>query len=103
MGFFSDLWDFIKNAAKKIYKFFSKVFTTVFKGIKFVVECVVNVVTTIKNSWVGTILQALSFIFELLDFFKSKGADVDADEYKREILDMDIRDYGRHRFDIILN
>ena len=52
---------------------------------------------------VSITFQALSFIFELLDFFESKGVDIDANKYKRELLDMDIRDYGRHRFDIILH
>ena len=77
-------WNYIKRTNKSIYKFFSKVFTAVFKGIKFVVECEVNIVTTIKNKLVSIILKTLSFIFELLEFFESKGADIDANKYKRE-------------------
>ena len=51
---------------------------------------------------VSITFQALSFIFELLDFFESKGVDIDANKYKRELLNMDIRDYGRHKYYIVL-
>ena len=30
------------------YKFFSKIFAAIFKTIKFIVDCVVNIVTTVK-------------------------------------------------------
>ena len=70
MGFFSDLWSFIKKCGRTIYSFFKKIFTVVFKGVKFVVECIVSVITKIKNSWVGKLIDGLSFIFDLIDFLK---------------------------------
>ena len=103
MGFFSDLWEIIKNFLKKIYNFFSKIFSVVFKGIKFIVECIVKVVVTLKNSWVGKIFQGISFIFELIDFLQSKGADIDADGYKQELLDMNLNDYGVHQYNIVIS
>ena len=102
MGFFSDLWDFIKSCARSIYNFFSKVFSIIFKGVRFIVECVIQKLVTIKNSWIGMLFEGVSFIFDLLDFFKSKGADVDVDGYKRELLDMNLKEYGMHRYDIIM-
>ena len=39
------------------------------------------------------LFEGVSFIFDLLDFFKSKGADVDVDGYKRELLDMNLKEY----------
>ena len=100
MGFFSDLWEFIKKAAKKIYEFLKKVFSLVFKGIKFIVECIASYVITLKNSWVGKIVDGLSFLFELIDFLDDKGANIYSDRYKRELLDMDINRHGRHTYEI---
>lgn len=100
MGFFSDLWDFIKSALKKVVTFLKKVFTMVYKGIKFVVQCIVSMSVLLKNSWFGRIIDGISFIFDLLDFLKSQGADVDTDNYKRELLDMDLDNYGRHTYEI---
>ena len=103
MGFFSDLWETIKNFWKKVYNFFSKIFTVVFQGIKFIVECIIQTVVTLKNSWVGKLFQGISFIFELIDFLESKGADIDADGYKQELLDMNLNDYGVHQYNIVLS
>jgi len=101
MGFFSDLWEFIKKAAKKIYEFLKKVFSLVFNGIKFIVECIATALKILlKNSWVGKIVDALKFLFELIDFLDSKGANIDSDRYKRELLDMDINRHGRHTYQI---
>ena len=103
MGFFSDLWETIKNFWKKVCNFFSKIFTVVFQGIKFIVECIIQTVVTLKNSWVGKLFQGISFIFELIDFLQSKGADIDADGYKQELLDMNLNDYGVHQYNIVLS
>jgi hypothetical protein len=103
MGFFSDLWETIKNFWKKVYNFFSKIFTVVFQGIKFIVECIIQTVVTLQNSWVGKLFQGISFIFELIDFLQSKGADIDADGYKQELLDMNLNDYGVHQYNIVLS
>ncbi len=100
MGFFSELWDFIKNALKKVYQFLKKLFTFIFKGIKFIVECIVTKLVFLKNTWVGKIIEGLSFLFELLDFLESKGADIDSQRYKDELLDMDLDHYGRHTYEI---
>lgn len=100
MGFFSELWDFIKNALKKVYQFLKKLFTFIFKGIKFLVECIVTKLVFLKNTWVGKIIEGLSFLFELLDFLESKGADIDSQKYKDELLDMDLDHYGRHTYEI---
>ena len=51
---------------------------------------------------VSITFHALSFIFGLVDFFESKGAVIDVNKYKRELLDMDIRGYGSHRYYIVL-
>lgn len=102
MGFLSDLWDCIKSVARSIYNFFSKVFSVLYNGIKFIVECIIQKLVTIKNSWIGQLFEGVSFIFELLDFLEDKGADIDTDEYKRELLDMDLKEYGAHRYDIIM-
>jgi len=103
MGFFADLWEIIKNFWKKVYNFFSKIFSVVYRGIKFIVECIIQTVITLKNSWVGKLFQGISFIFELIDFLQSKGADIDADGYKRELLDMKLNDYGAHQYNIVLS
>jgi Fe2+ transport system protein B len=103
MGFFSDLWETIKNFWKKVYNFFSKIFSVVFQGIKFIVECIIQTVVTLQNSWVGKLFQGISFIFELIDFLQSKGADIDADGYKQELLDMNLNDYGVHQYNIVLS
>ena len=103
MGFFSDLWSFIKKCGRTIYSFFKKIFTVVFKGVKFVVECIISVLTTLKNSWFGKLIDGLSFIFDLLDFLERKGADVDSDRYKRELSDMNLNSYGNHRVDIVIS
>lgn len=100
MGFFSDLWDFIKNALKKVIEFIKKVFTLIYKGVKFVVECIVSTLILLKNTWVGKIIEGLSFIFDLLDFLETKGADIDTQQYKDELLDMNLDNYGRHTYDI---
>ncbi len=100
MGFFSELWDFIKYALKKVVDFIKKVFSLIYKGIKFVVQCIVSKFILLKNTWVGKIVEGLSFIFDLLDFLESKGADVDAQKYKDELLDMNIQQYGRHTYDV---
>ena len=100
MGFFSELWDFIKNALKKVYQFLKKVFSLIFQGVKFIVECLAAVSVLLKNTWYGKIIDGLSFIFDLLEFLENKGADVNADEYKRELLDMDLDNYGRHTYEV---
>lgn len=103
MGFFSDLWDFIKWAGKKLTEIISKIFYTIYDGVKYTVECIVKYFTLIKNSWVGTIAEALSFIFDLLDFLESKGADVNVRGYKSRLRDMDLDRYGEHNCDIKIN
>ncbi len=100
MGFFSDLWDFIKYALKKVIEFIKKVFTLIYKGVKFVVECIVSKLILLKNTWVGKIIEGLSFIFDLLDFLDKKGADIDTQKYKDELLDMNLDNYGTHTYDI---
>ncbi len=100
MGFFSDLWDFVKNALKKVYQFLRKIFSLVFNGIKFIVECIASVVIQLKNSWVGRIIDALSFLFEVIDFLDNKGANIDSQKYKEELLDMDINRYGNYTYEI---
>jgi hypothetical protein len=103
MGVFAEIWAFIKKCAGKIYNFFKKIFSVVFNGIKFVVECIISVLTTLKNSWFGKLIDGLSFIFDLLDFLERKGADVDSDRYKRELSDMNLNSYGNHRVDIVIS
>lgn len=100
MGFFSELWEFIKYATKQIYKFLKKLFNIVYMGIKFIVECIVAKIILLKNTWVGKIVEGLSFIFKLLDFLESKGADIDTRNYKDELLDMNLEHYGKHTYDI---
>jgi hypothetical protein len=100
MGFFSELWDFIKYALKKVVDFIKKVFSLIYHGIKFVVQCIVSSLILLKNSWVGKIVEGLSFIFDLLDFLEDKGADVDAQKYKDELLDMNLQQYGRHTYNV---
>lgn len=100
MGFFSELWDFIKNALKKVYQFLKKVFSLIFQGVKFIVECIVSKLVFLKNSWVGKIVEGLSFLFELIDFLDNKGANIDSQQYKEELLDMDLNHYGRHTYEI---
>ena len=100
MGFFSELWEFVKNALKKIYQFLKKVFSFVYNGIKFIVECIATFSVFLKNSWVGKIVDALSFLFKLIDFLEEKGANIDSQRYKDELLDMDINRSGRHIYEI---
>lgn len=63
-------------------------------------ECIVSKLIFLKNSWVGKIIERTSFLFELLDFLESKGADIDSLKYKKEFLDMDLDHYGRHTYEI---
>ena len=100
MGVFSDIWEFIKNALRRIGNFLKKIFNIVYKGVKFIVECLAAVSVLLKNTWYGKIIDGLSFIFDLLEFLENKGADVNADEYKRELLDMDLDNYGRHTYEV---
>lgn len=100
MGFFSDLWDFIKNVSKTLIEIISKVFNTIYEGIKYTVECIVKIITEIINSWILTIDDALPFIFDLLDFLKSKDANMNVSGYKSKLRDMDIYSYGQHNCDI---
>ena len=100
MGVFSDIWEFIKNALRRIGNFLKKIFNLVYKGVKFIVECLAAVSVLLKNTWYGKIIDGLSFIFDLLEFLENKGADVNADEYKRELLDMDLDNYGRHTYEV---
>lgn len=96
MGFFSDIWNFLKTAADII----SKIFYTTYRGVKYVVECLRDIDKEIKNSWVGTILDALPYIIDLLDFLKSKGANLNVNGYKSKLKDMDLDSYGDHHFDL---
>ena len=96
MGFFNELWNFIKSGLRLM----SKIFNTVYRGIKFIVECSRSIYTEIKNSWVGTIAQALPYILDLLDFLKNKGANIDANGYKSKLKDMNLDSYGDHHFDL---
>lgn len=96
MSFFEELWDFIKSGLEKM----SKIFNTVYEGVKFIVECIRKINTEIKNSWVGTIADALPFIFDLLDFLKEKGANINVNGYKSKLKDMDLDNYGDHHFDL---
>jgi len=102
MGFFAELWDFIKRAAKTIYNIIKKIFTTVFNGVMFLVEFIISRLIQLKNSWVGQLFEGIKFIFELIDFLDDKGARIDADGYKRELLDMDLEQYGRHTYELVV-
>ena len=53
-----------------------------------------------KNSWVGKVVEGLSFLFELIDVLDNKGANIDSQQYKEELLDMDLNHYGRHTYEI---
>ena len=48
------------------------------------------------------LFEGVSFIFYLLDFFEIKWADIDIDRYKRDLLVMNLKEYGMHRYDIII-
>ena len=96
MGFFLDLWNFIKTGIE----YLSKIFHTIYEGVKFVVECLRAVIPEIKNSWLGTILEAGPYIFDLLDFLKEKGANLNVNSYKSKFRDMDLNNYGEHHFDL---
>lgn len=100
MGFFSELWNFIKYALKKVVDFIKKIFSLIYHGVKFVVECIVSGLIYLKNTWVGKIIEGLSFLFDLLDFLKIQGANIDTQRYKDELLDMNLDDYGTHTYDL---
>ena len=62
MGFFSEIWDFIKNALKKLVAFIKKVFSIVYKGIKFIVQCIVSKSALLQNSSLQQInMRRISF------------------------------------------
>lgn len=106
MGFFSEIWEFIKSAAKSISKYLFKIFSFFFKGIKIVVECIIKSFSTVLNTtWFGNILQGASFIIELMEFLDDKGADVDIEKYKRELRDMTINNnyIDNHYYQIIIH
>ena len=99
MGVFSDIWELIKKAGKGIINFFKKIFSFVFNGIKFTVECIFKIISLLKNHWIGLLIDGIKLIYELVEFFKSKGADVD-ESYKSRIQDMNINNYGNHQINI---
>jgi hypothetical protein len=45
------------------------------------------------------LIDGIKLIYELVEFFKSKGADVD-ESYKSRIQDMNINNYGNHQINI---
>ena len=96
MGFFNELWNLIKSGLTLI----SKILKTVYNGVNFIVECSRWIYTEIKNSWVGKIADALPYIYDLLDFLENKGANIDANDYKSKLKDMNLDSYGDHHFDL---
>ena len=96
MSFFKELWNFLKSACDLI----SKIFYTIYEGIKYTVECIRSYFNQIKNSWVGKIIDACPYIFSLLDFLKSNGANINVNGYKSKLKDLDLDNYGEHHFDL---
>ena len=99
MGLFSDIWELIKEAGKGIFNFFVKIFTFVYNKVKFTVECILKLIPLLKNHWIGKLITGIKLIYDLVQFFKSKGADVD-ESYKSKIQDMDINNHGNHQINI---
>jgi len=99
MSFFKNIWNFLKSSIGEI----SKIFHTIYNGIKFVVECVRKFCPEIKNTWLGTIAEALGYIVDLLDFLESAGAKIDANSYKSKLKDLDLDKYGDHHFNLTIN
>lgn len=99
MGVFGTIWEYIKKAAKGIYNFFKKIFSVLFEGVKFTITCILAIVSLLENSWVGKVITGIKLIYELVKFFKSKGAKVD-ESYKEKIQDMQVDYYGEHQFNI---
>lgn len=100
MGIFGDIWEAIKKAGRGIVNFFKKIFSFFFNGVKFIVEGIFKALTSLlKNHWIGTLIDGIQLIIELIKFFKSKGADVD-ESYKDKIQDMNIYSEGEHQINI---
>lgn len=99
MGIFSTIWEYIKKAGKGIYNFFKKVFSYIYDGVKFVSTLIAGIVSILQNNWVGLAIAGIKLIYELVQFFRSKGAKVD-DNYKDKLQDMDAYNNGEHQFNI---
>lgn len=100
MGIFGDIWNFIKSCAKSVYNFFKRTFTHFKNGIKFIIDVIVSIVTKIQSGWVGTLIDGVKFVYELISFFKSKGANVDEEDYEAKLRDMNINYYGEHQINV---
>ena len=96
MGFFNVIWNFLKSVIEELIK----IFYTVYDGVKYIVKCIRTLIPEIKNTWVGRIIDALSFIFDLLDFLIGQGSNLDLDNYKSKFKDLDLEKYGEHHFDL---
>jgi hypothetical protein len=103
MGIFGDIWNFIKKCAKSVYNFFSKIFHHFSNGIKFIIEVIVQLITKVSTGWFGLAIGGIEFIYELISFFKSKGANVEEEEYREKVNDMNINNYGEHQINIIID
>lgn len=99
MGIFDTIWDCIKSAAKGVYNFFKKIFAYVFDKVKFVTTLISGIISILQNNWFGAIVSGVKLIYELVKFFRSKGAKVD-ESYKDKLQDMQYDNVGEHQFNI---
>jgi hypothetical protein len=99
MGIFSTIWEYIKKAGKGIYNFFKKVFTYFYNGVKFASILIAALISLLQTNWVGLAIAGVKLLYELVQFFRSKGAKVD-ESYKDKLEDMDAYNNGEHQFNI---
>lgn len=52
-----------------------------------------------QTNWVGLAIAGVKLLYELVQFFRSKGAKVD-ESYKDKLEDMDAYNNGEHQFNI---
>lgn len=100
MGLLGEIWEWIKKAARRVIDFFKKIFSVDFKGVRIVIEAIFKAIASIlKNNWVGLLITGIQFIHDLVQFFKSKGANVN-ESYKDQLKDMDLNNYSEHQINI---
>lgn len=100
MGVFGDIWEWIKKAARSVVNFFKKLFSVCFKGVRMVIEGIFKAASSLlKHNWVGLLITGVEFINDLVQFFQSKGANVN-ESYRYQLQDMDLNNYSEHQINI---
>ena len=70
-----------------------EIFTILYKGVKFIVGCIISKIVLLPNWWIGICHEGLSPVFALICFYENYGTDVNFDEHKNQSLDINFEIY----------